>query len=65
MSSLAHISAVNGMRVGGSDRTPTKLTERLENEGVKIFYSHRMFAEITCIFYIYLVKYRGLYWSSL
>ena len=40
MSSLAHISAVNGMRVGGSDRTPTKLTERLENEGVKIFYSH-------------------------
>ena len=40
MSSLAHISSVNGMRVGGSDRTPTKLTERLSAEGINIFYSH-------------------------
>lgn len=40
MSSLAHISLVNGMRVGGSDRTPSSLTERLESEGVKIYYSH-------------------------
>ena len=40
MSSLAHISLVKGMRVGGSDRTPSALTERLENEGVEIFYSH-------------------------
>ena len=40
MSSLAHISLVNGMRVGGSDRTPSALTEKLEGEGVKIYYSH-------------------------
>ena len=40
MSSLAHISLVNGMRVGGSDRTSSSLTERLESEGVKIYYSH-------------------------
>ena len=40
MSSLAHISLVNGMRVGGSDRTPSALTERLEREGVQIFYRH-------------------------
>ena len=29
VSSLAHISLVNGMRVGGSDRTPSALTRRL------------------------------------
>lgn len=40
MSSLAHISLVNGMRVGGSDRTPSRLTERLEREGVEVFYLH-------------------------
>ena len=40
MSSLAHISLVNGMKVGGSDRTPSSLTERLESEGAKIYYSH-------------------------
>ena len=40
MSSLAHISLVNGMGVGGSDRTPSALTKRLEDEGVCIYYSH-------------------------
>lgn len=40
MSSLAHISLVGGMRVGGSDRTPSALTLRLEDEGAEIFYSH-------------------------
>ena len=40
MSSLAHVSAVSGWRVGGSDRTRSRLTERLENEGIEIFYSH-------------------------
>ena len=40
MSSLAHISLVNGMRVGGSDRTPSELTLRLEKEGIEVFYSH-------------------------
>ena len=40
MSSLAHISLVNGMRVGGSDRTPSTLTQRLEDEGVCIYYNH-------------------------
>ena len=40
MSSLAHISALHGLRVGGSDRTPSALTHRLEGEGIEIFYSH-------------------------
>jgi len=40
MSSLAHISLTRKMRVGGSDRTPSALTHRLESEGVEIFYSH-------------------------
>ncbi len=40
MSSLAHVSLVKGMRVGGSDRTRSALTERLEKEGIEIFYSH-------------------------
>ena len=37
VSSLAHISLVNGMSVGGSDRTPSALTKRLEEEGIKVF----------------------------
>lgn len=40
MSSLAHVTLVNGMHVGGSDRTPSALTKRLEGEGAEIFYSH-------------------------
>ena len=40
MSSLAHVSLVNGMRVGGSDRTPSALTKKLSSEGAEIFYSH-------------------------
>ncbi len=40
MSSLAHVSLVRGFRVGGSDRTRSALTERLEQEGIEIFYSH-------------------------
>lgn len=40
MSSLAHISAVRGMRVGGSDRTRSALTERLRAEGIEVFYGH-------------------------
>lgn len=40
MSSLAHVTLVSGMRVGGSDRTPSALTQRLAKEGVEIFYSH-------------------------
>ncbi len=40
MSSLAHVSYVKGYRTGGSDRTKTALTERLEGEGIKIFYTH-------------------------
>ena len=40
MSSLAHISKVKGLRVGGSDRTPSALTERLCDEGIEIYYSH-------------------------
>ncbi len=40
MSSLAGITMKNGYSVTGSDRTPSNLTARLENEGAKIFYSH-------------------------
>lgn len=40
MSSLAHVSLVGGMKVGGSDRVRSHLTERLEREGVEILYSH-------------------------
>ena len=40
MSSLAHISKKRGYRVGGSDRARSALTERLESEGIEIFYSH-------------------------
>lgn len=41
MSSLAHLSHKRGFRTGGSDRTRTELTERLENAGIRIFYEHR------------------------
>ncbi len=40
MSSLAHISHIRGMKVGGSDRTPSTLTRRLEGEGIDVFYAH-------------------------
>ncbi len=40
MSSLAHISLLQGYRVGGSDREQTSLTERLRGEGIEIFYGH-------------------------
>ena len=40
MSSLALISKKRGYRVGGSDRTATTLTERLEKEGIELFYKH-------------------------
>ena len=40
MSSLAHISLVRGMKVGGSDRTRSALTDRLSAEGIDIFYTH-------------------------
>jgi len=40
MSSLAHIAAISGYSVSGSDRRKTPLTERLEKEGIKISYRH-------------------------
>ncbi len=40
MSSLAHISHLQGYRVGGSDREKTALTERLRSGGIEIYYSH-------------------------
>lgn len=39
MSSLAHIAHDRGCRVGGYDRTPSHLTERLESLGIEIFYT--------------------------
>lgn len=40
MSSLAMLTLKEGHRVGGSDRTKTALTERLEAAGVQVFYTH-------------------------
>ena len=40
MSSLAHISHNRGYLVGGSDRTRTELTQRLEERGIKVNYCH-------------------------
>ncbi len=40
MSSLALITKNRGYRVGGSDRTETALTEKLENAGIEMHYSH-------------------------
>ncbi len=41
MSSLAHLTHRRGLRVGGSDRMRTELTERLETVGIRVFYEHR------------------------
>ncbi len=40
MSSLAHISAENNFKVSGSDRNKTSVTEKLESDGIEIFYTH-------------------------
>ena len=40
MSSLAHITHNRGYVVGGSDRTYTEITERLENEGITVNHTH-------------------------
>lgn len=40
MSSLAHIAALRGFSVSGSDRQRSPLTERLEREGIRITYRH-------------------------
>ena len=40
MSSLAHLTHNMGYRTGGSDRTRTELTERLEERGISVSYSH-------------------------
>ncbi len=40
MSSLADISHTLGYEVGGSDRTPTALTESLSQKGIRVFYGH-------------------------
>ncbi len=40
MSSLAHITYRRGFSVGGSDRTPSKLTQTLEKVGITVNYSH-------------------------
>ena len=41
MSSLAHISADNGLIVSGSDRSASAITDSLENQGIKIYYEHK------------------------
>lgn len=38
MCSLAHISKNRGHEVSGYDRTPTRLTRELEDEGVRVYY---------------------------
>ncbi len=41
MSSLAHVTHLAGFKVGGSDRTLSPLTKKLESEGIEIFEGHR------------------------
>lgn len=41
MSSLAGITIKNGYKVTGSDRAPSTLTKRLEDEGAIIYYAHK------------------------
>lgn len=41
MSSLALLTHRRGIQTGGSDRTRTALTERLEREGLSVFYEHK------------------------
>ena len=41
MSSLALLAHRRGLRVGGSDRMRTELTDRLEREGITVFHEHR------------------------
>ena len=40
MSSLAELTMLRGYLVGGSDRTPSDITRRLEEKGINVFYSH-------------------------
>lgn len=40
MAALAELSVSRGMRVGGSDRTPSALTEALEKKGIRVFCGH-------------------------
>jgi UDP-N-acetylmuramate--alanine ligase len=40
MSSLAHLTHIEGYRTGGSDKTESALTRRLQSEGIDIKYSH-------------------------
>lgn len=40
MSGLAHIALADGFRVTGSDRTKTKITDKLESEGALIYEGH-------------------------
>ncbi len=40
MSSLAHLTKLAGYRTGGSDRAESKLTRRLEREGIEVSYTH-------------------------
>lgn len=41
MSSLAHLTHKAGYYTAGSDRTRSKLCEKLESEGIKVSYEHR------------------------
>lgn len=41
MSCLAEICFERGLRVGGSDRTPSSITHDLEKKGVCVFYQHK------------------------
>ncbi len=41
MSCLALLCAERGYLVAGSDRTPSGITERLQEAGVRVFYGHR------------------------
>ena len=41
MAALAELSLARGLKVGGSDRTQSALTDRLQKLGATVFYGHR------------------------
>lgn len=41
MSCLAEICFEKGLRVGGSDRTPSAITDSLAKKGISVFYGHK------------------------
>ena len=55
MNSLAHISHLRGYNVSGYDRTPSEITHKLENMGIKVYYEAKKEHVADCDALIYTV----------